>query len=635
MGRAPCRESEGNGYVAADNGHVDVTLTGSHGITAADIQVDTNASSCDSTDAGDNLSAAGTCTIVFTSQKAGQVTGDAKVTSPKTVFGTPDHDLVRDTDPATVTIPHGTGGSDTDAVKTFVDANVAITGTATNEVGVKQEVRVAGQKNTGDGSGYVAADNGHVDVTLTGSNGITAADIQVDTNASSCDSTEAGDNLSAAGTCTIVFTSQKAGQVTGDAGVTIPKTGVGTLDHDLVRDTDPATVTIPHGTGGSDTDAVKTFVDANVAITGTATNEVGVQHRFTVTVQKNTGDGNGYVAADNGHVDVTLTGSHGITAADIQVDTNASSCDSTDAGDNLSAAGTCTIVFTSQKAGQVTGDAKVTSPKTVFGTPDHDLVRDTDPATVTIPHGTGGSDTDAVKTFVDANVAITGTATNEVGVQHTFTVTVQKNTGDGNGYVAADNGHVDVTLTGSNGITAADIQVDTNASSCDSTDAGDNLSAAGTCTIVFTSQKAGQVTGDAKVTIPKTVFGTLDHDLVRDTDPATVTIPHGTGGSDTDAVKTFVDANVAITGTATNEVGVQHRFTVTVQKNTGDGNGYVAADNGHVDVTLTGSNGITAADIQVDTNASSCDSTDAGDNLSAAGTCTIVFTSQKAGQVTG
>src|SRR5438876_791850 len=127
--------------------------------------------------------------------------------------------------------------------------------------------------------------------------------------------------------------------------------------------------------------------------------------------------------------------------------------------------------------------------------------------------------TDAAETFVDANIAITGNGTNEVGVKHTFTVTVKKNVGDGAGYVAADNGHVDVTLTGSNGIvTATDISVDTAASTCDSTDTGDNLDANGQCTIVFSSPKAGKVTGNAKVTIPKTVFGTLANDVVRDTD---------------------------------------------------------------------------------------------------------------------
>ena len=70
---------------------------------------------------------------------------------------------------------------------------------------------------------------------------------------------------------------------------------------------------------------------------------------------------------------------------------------------------------------------------------------------------------------------------------------------------------MDFTLTNSNGATAV---VNAASSTCD--DAGDNLSAAGTCTIVFSSATAGQVNGDASVTL--TVGGLS---LTRDTDPAT------------------------------------------------------------------------------------------------------------------
>src|SRR5262249_47501377 len=238
-------------------------------------------------------------------------------------------------------------------------------------------------------------------------------------------------------------------------------------------------------------------------------------------------------------------------------------------------------------------------PKAVFGTA-ADVVRDTISSTVNIGPGIGGSKTDPVETFVDAKNAITGNGTNEVGVTHTFTVTGQQNLGDGAGYVAARQGHVVATLTGSNGITAADITIDPS-STCDTTGSGsgNNLSAGGTCTVVFSSSKAGQVNGDATVTIPKAVFGTAA-DVVRDTISSTVNIGPGIGGSNTDPVKTFVDANIAMTGNGTNEVGVTHTFTVTVQQNLGDGAGYVAAPTFPARRSSALSNGITAADITID-----------------------------------
>src|SRR5207247_2587994 len=161
-------------------------------------------------------------------------------------------------------------------------------------------------------------------------------------------------------------------------------------------------------------------------------------------------------------------------------------------------------------------------------------------ATAAIGAGPGGSGP-AVKTFVDANITITPSATNAVGQPHTFTVTVQQNAGDGNGFVAAPVGNVDVTLSNSNGAVAV-----------------------------------------------------LDA-----------------------AASTFVDANITITPNATNDVKQPHTFTVTVMRDSGDGNGFVVAPVGNVDVTLTNSNG---AAFVLNAAASSCDDNQPnGDNLNANG----------------
>ena len=46
-------------------------------------------------------------------------------------------------------------------------------------------------------------------------------------------------------------------------------------------------------------------------------------------------------------------------------------------------------------------------------------------------NGTGANSGPAVKTWVNARISIAPNATNEVGQPHTFTVTLQKDTGTG------------------------------------------------------------------------------------------------------------------------------------------------------------------------------------------------------------
>jgi peptidyl-tRNA hydrolase len=580
-------EGAGGGFVAAAGGHVVVTLTNQNG---ANHVIDAGASTCD--DAGDNLDDNGQCTLTFTSNSAGTVVGNAAVTLD--VGGLT---LVRDSDPVSST-PPGPGGSGP-ATKVFVDGNITIAPDQTNEVGQPHTFTVTVKKNAGDGNGFVPASVGDVDFTLVDHDG---ANSVVNTAASTCD--DPGNNLDANGRCTIVFTSNTAGTVTGNASVQLVVGGV-----TLNRDSDPATANAGSGPGGSGP-ATKRFVNARITIAPDQVNEVGQAHTFTVTVEKNTGDGNGFVPATEGDVDFSLADHDGANSI---VDQAASTCD--DAGpDNLDANGQCTIVFTSNTAGTVTGNASVTL--VVGGVT---LTRDTDPATADVGSGPGGSGS-ATKVFVDARIRIAPDQTNEVGQAHTFTVTVEKNAGDGNGFVPASIGDVDFSLVDHDG---ANSVVDTAASTCD--DVGsDNLDANGQCTIVFTSNSAGRVVGNASVTL---VVGGVT--LTRDTEPATADVGSGPGGSGP-ATKVFVDARISIAPDDTNEVGQPHTFTVTVDKDAGDGNGFVDATVGHVVVTLTNQNG---ASHVVDAAASTCD--DAGDNLDNSGQCTLVFTSNSAGTVAG
>ena len=226
----------------------------------------------------------------------------------------------------------------------------------------------------------------HVEVTLTDAKGA------VHTAASgSC--TSAGANTDANGQCTVTFTSPTAGKVTGHATSTLPVDGqVITISTD--------------GTGDSSGDAVKTFVDLNVAIAQTATNEVNANHTFTVTVKQNSGDGSGFVAAQGATVTTAISNASGATAT-VKGGTCASGTD---------ANGQCTLIISSPTAGTTTANA--TAALTVLGVA---LTRDTDPATAGIGTGPDGSGP-AVKTWVDANIQITpASANNPVGTNHTLT----------------------------------------------------------------------------------------------------------------------------------------------------------------------------------------------------------------------
>src|SRR5262249_42801034 len=146
---------------------------------------------------------------------------------------------------------------------------------------------------------------------------------------------------------------------------------------------------------------------------------------------------------------------------------------------------------------------------------------------------------------------IAPSATNGVGQSHTFTVTLQKDPGTGT-FVAASGEHVAVTLTDAGGASHT-------APTGTCTNAGANTDANGQCTITFTSNSAGTVTGHATSTL--SVGGTSI------TVATTGVAPNGP-----DAVKTFVDANIQISpATAQNPVGTNHVLTLHVNVNPGTG----------------------------------------------------------------
>jgi uncharacterized repeat protein (TIGR01451 family) len=207
------------------------------------------------------------------------------------------------------------------------------------------------------------------------------------------------------------------------------------------------------------------IVDAQISIAPNGINEVNNPHTFTVTVLENLGDGNGLIAAANVPVTVKLTNTNGSTTSpttyNVTTDTS----------------GHASVTFTSATAGKVIGNASTTF--NVLGVP---LTRSTG-------DGVSGDSGAATKFFEDANISIAPNATNGISEPHTFTVTVLQNAGDGNGYVAAANVPVTITLTGQNG-----------AVPIPETPLSGHTNASGQFAATFTSDSAGHVLGNASTT---------------------------------------------------------------------------------------------------------------------------------------
>src|SRR6266511_557317 len=460
------------------------------------------------------------------------------------------------------TLDKSGGCNDANETSVVVDANIQISPNGVNRVGATHTFTA--HVNVNDGTGLQNAPDGTtINFALNSGPGtFSAAPAQCVTSGGT-------------GSCTIGLTSNVTGVSVVAASTSVLVGGVS-----LTRST--------NGVGANSGPAAKTWVNAKISIAPNATNEVGQPHTFTVTLQKDVGDGAGFVAFAGAHVDYTLTDTNGANSV---LDAAASTCD--DAGANIDAAGQCTIVFTSNSAGKVTGHASWTG---TLGTPSAFTVE-----TDNVAPNSG----DAVKTFVDANIQISPNGVNRVGDSHTFTAHVNVNAGLGAGFVAAPDG-TQISFTINSGPGAF-----TSANPC--TTAGGT----GSCTITLSSSTTGVTTVSASTSVQ--VGGVS---LTRST--------NGVGANSGPAAKTWVNAKISIAPNATNEVGQPHIFTVTLQKDVGDGAGFVAFAGAHVDYTLTDTNG---ANSVLDAAASTCD--DAGANTDAAGQCTIVFTSNSAGKVTG
>ncbi|MFB3119284.1 MAG: hypothetical protein ACE1Y2_01995, partial [Stenotrophomonas maltophilia] len=165
----------------------------------------------------------------------------------------------------------------------------------------------------------------------------------------------------------------------------------------------------------------------------------------------------------------------------------------------------------------------------------------------------GGADFHAC----DANISIAASATNEVGDPHTFIVTVNKVAiGQSTPSVGTE---VTVTVSPTpNTITPSSYTF----SGCTTRDGEDFLSDGnsdlGRCEVIIESSVAGkfEVSVSADVSV-------LDGVVTVTTD--------GSPGNSGPAIKTYVDASIELSPSATNEVGKDHIFVVTVMEDDGSG----------------------------------------------------------------
>jgi hypothetical protein len=425
-------------------------------------------------------------------------TGDCQVTITSSTTGTSTIQASTSVSVAGVTLNRQTGdglpGDSPNASKLWVNAAITIAPNATNAVGQPHTFTATVLADTGSGFQPVGA-GVDCNITLTPANGanpVPAGPLNTTTNA--------------AGQCSITFTSQTAGTVTGHASSTLSVAGSA-----------PFTVQTD-GTGANSGDATKTFVDANIQITpANATNPIGTNHVLTITVN-----------AIGGTLDA---GPHTATASIVSGPgsfVGSPSCTYTGGG----ASASCTVTITSNVAG--TTVIQATSDIPVNGV---SITRTTGTAQNT---ASGGSD-NAQKLWVqpDANIQLTpGTATNAVGTNHTLHCHVNVSS-DGTTFTNAPDGTVcTVTITSGPGTPTSQ--------NC-TTSGG-----TGTCDVTITSATAGTTTLSASTTV--TVNTVV---LTRTTD--------GTAGNSGPATKVWVDANIQISPpTATNAVGTNHVLTITV-----------------------------------------------------------------------
>jgi len=251
----------------------------------------------------------------------------------------------------------------------------------------------------------------------------------------------------------------------------------------------------------------------------TATNASGDDHVVTATVQVHGGDGNWGQAPDNTLVTFSLLNNNAGASFD-----GGNTC--------LTSGSSCPITINTTLTGGVDIHAEA-SPE-VLG------------LAIDVATGSGGENSvDAHKDYVNARILIVEDDTNEVGDPHTFTVTVESDSGSD--YVGVSGVYPVVTFSPSDPSSVTD--------NCNLT----GTDGSGECTVEVNSTSAGIFEASASVSV--NVSG-IDFNLST----------NGVGENSDTATKTYVDASIELTPqTGTNDVNDEHEITALVTKDDGTG----------------------------------------------------------------
>jgi len=343
---------------------------------------------------------------------------------------------------------------------------------------------------------------------------------------------------------------------------------------------DKAGSTAGYNGGDVTSTATKTFVSYDLDVSpANATNLMGANHTFTLTLTRNTGSG--AVGYANQTVAFSLTNTEATGAHLVSI--NGATASGTSGSCLTSSNGTCTVVATATKTGTFALNASYSTTN--------------DSGTANIP-ATGE------KTYVDYRLNLTpASATNEVGVAHTFVALLEKSVND----VWSPASGERLTFTFSPGASNATITGITPAGadpqpSC-------TTSAAGTCSVTINATSAGLATLTA-------TFG--------------ATLHSGAFTRTASATKQYSDFALTATPlTAINDLGDPHTFTVTLTRN--DGSGFtpyadqpvsLSLDQGGSDAHFTSINGTQASGTT-----GSC-------TTQANGTCAVTIVATTPGTVT-
>src|SRR5262245_58923845 len=443
--------------------------------------------------------AAGNCTLTITSA----VTGVTTVSASSSVA------LAGD---GTVTVStNGQGGNSGPATKRWVDAKIGIAQNAVNRVGTQHTFTVTVSEDAGTGAGDRKSAVEGVTGSIDNSAGATATFVG---GVNTC-------NTNASGQCTLTVNSPTTGLATVSASSNV---GVQAISIPVSTD----------GVAPNSGPATKRWVDATISIAQNAVNRVGTQHTFTVTVREDAGTGAGFVAASGETVTGSIANSAGATATFVGGNT----C-------NTNASGQCTLTVNSPTTGLATVSAS--SNVGVQG--------------ISVPVSTDGvapNSGPATKRWVDAKISIAQNDVNEVGFQHTFTVTMEKDNGTNNGFVAAANWTVHDPIVNTLGAMATFVN---DVTTCPTNAGGQSTLTVNSPTTGLATVSASAAVGVQGITIHVSTDG-----VAPNSGPAT---------------KRWVNAKIEIAPNDTNSIGEPHTFKVTVKQDEGDGNGLVVAAAGH------------------------------------------------------